>query len=341
MVNCSFCERKAIYVNPLNGRAYCKLHFISYFERKVRRTIRKYGMLGEKEHIVVGVSGGKDSMSLLHFLHKLSRKNKNWRLTAVLVDEGIRGYRENTIPVLKAYAERNMVEYRIVSFKEVLGLTLDEIVSMGREKGLPYLPCSYCGVFRRCVLNRVAREAGGTVLATAHNLDDVVQTYLMNVINNSWDKIARLKPVAERGSHEGFVPRIKPFYEVLEKESAIYALINGLIKPDYQQCPYAEYNIRFTIRKILNDLEEKYPGTKYGLLRSLERAISLIENPQKILVKPFETCKICGDPSSHPVCKACMYRFELGILSPEESSRFKLIINEYPYLRKLLAKFEE
>ena len=85
MVNCSFCERRAIYVNYLNGRAYCKLHFTSYFERKVRRTIRKHRMLGEKEHIVVAVSGGKDSMSLIHILRKLSRKNKNWRLTALLV----------------------------------------------------------------------------------------------------------------------------------------------------------------------------------------------------------------------------------------------------------------
>lgn len=339
MVNCSFCERKAVYVNHLNGRAYCKLHFTSYFERKVRRTIRKHRMLGEKEHIVVGVSGGKDSMSLLHILRKLSRKNKNWRLTALLVDEGIKGYRENTIPALKIYAERNMVEYKIVSFKDYLGLTLDEIVSTGREKGLPYLPCSYCGVFRRYVLNKAARELGGTVLATAHNLDDIVQTYLMNVINNSWDKIARLKPVADKGGHEGFVPRIKPFYEVLEKESAIYALVNGLVEPGYHQCPYAEYNIRFTIRKILNDLEEKYPGTKYGLLRSLEKIISLIENAQKTHVKSFGTCKICGEPSSHPICKACMYRFELGLLSPEESLRVKSVVNEHPNLRKLLARF--
>ncbi|MGB9827642.1 MAG: TIGR00269 family protein, partial [Thermosphaera sp.] len=246
---------------------------------------------------------------------------------------------ENTIPALKTYAERNMVEYRIVSFKEYLGFTLDEIVSIGRERGLPYLPCSYCGVFRRYVLNRAARDVGGTVLATAHNLDDIVQTYLMNIINNSWDKIARLKPVAERGGHEGFVPRIKPFYEVLEKESAIYALVNGLVRPDYQQCPCAEYNIRFTIRKILNDLEEKFPGTKYGLLRSLEKVSGLIENAQKNVLKSFETCKICGDPSSHPICKACMYRFELGILSSEESSRVKYVINEYPYLRKFLARF--
>lgn len=337
MVTCSFCERKAVYINPLNNISYCKLHFNSYFEKRVRKTIRKYNMFRDKEHIIVAVSGGKDSMSLLHVLNKLARKNPGWTITAILVDEGIVGYRENTIPNLKRYAEENDINYKIVSFKEYIGLTLDEIVERGKARNLPYLPCSYCGVFRRYVLNKASREVGGTVLATAHNLDDVVQTFFMNVVNNSWEKIARLKPVAERGSHPSFVPRVKPFYEVLEKESAVYSIINGLIQPEYQQCPYARFNIRFAIRKMINDLEETYPGTKYSMLRSLQRILSVLEKSQPRSGGEFKTCEVCGEPSSHPVCKACLYRYELGLLKSGEKERFEKVFSSHPYLRKFLS----
>ncbi|MCY0867709.1 MAG: TIGR00269 family protein [Desulfurococcus sp.] len=336
MPSCSICEKPAVYVNPVNRRAYCRQHFIEYFERKVKKTIRKYRMLGRREHIIVAVSGGKDSMALLHILHKLSRKMPGWRVTAVLVDEGIKGYREKTILNLVRYAEKTGVEYHIASFKEYVGATLDEIIEKGREKGLPYLPCSYCGVFRRYVLNKAARKLGGTVIATAHNLDDMVQTFIMNLASNSISKIFKLTPVVS--SDEGvFIRRIKPFYMIPEKESALYALLNGLIEPDYVQCPYAQYNIRFAVRKALNELEDKYPGFKHGLLNSL---ISLTERPLQEAEGRRYNCEICGEPSSHPVCRACLYRFELGLMSSEEAGKTIDAVKRYPELRKYIYRAE-
>lgn len=331
MANCSICGRPAIYVNPVNNKAYCRNHFIEYFEKKVKKTIRKYRMLDKNEHIIVAVSGGKDSIALLHVLHKLSRKMPGWRVTAVLVDEGIKGYREKTVENLVKYAAKNKVDYYIVSFKEYIGASLDEIVEKGRARGLPYLPCSYCGVFRRYVLNKAARRLGGTVIATAHNLDDVIQTFLMNIVSNSVDKIYKLTPVIS-DEEGGFIKRVKPFYTVLEKESALYALLNGLIEPEYVQCPYAEYNIRFTIRKIINELEDKHPGVKYGLLNSL---ISITQEKQtRDAVNKKQVCKICGEPSSHPVCRACLYRYELGLMTSEEAGRVAELIRENPVLKK-------
>ncbi|ADV64929.1 TIGR00269 family protein [Desulfurococcus mucosus] len=331
MAKCSVCGRPAVYVNPVNGKAYCRVHFIEYFEKKVKKTIRKYEMLGEREHIIVAVSGGKDSMALLHFLRKLSRKIPGWRITAVLVDEGISGYREKTIRNLAKYAEENGVEYRVASFKEYIGATLDEIVEKGRSRGLPYLPCSYCGVFRRYVLNKAARELGGTVIATAHNMDDVVQTFIMNLASNSVDKIYRLTPVTGNGEG-GFIRRVKPFYMVLEKESALYALLNNLVEPEYVQCPYAHYNIRFTIRRMINELEDKYPGVKYGLVNSL---LSLTRDRQPSSTRGY-ICEICGEPSSHRVCRACLYRFETGLMSDVEAARVIKLLGEDPELRRLV-----
>ncbi len=315
MVKCSYCDREAIYINRVNGRAYCRKHFLEYFDRKVRRTIRKYKMFNKNEHIVVAVSGGKDSLSLLHYLVKLSERVPGWRITALLIDEGIKGYRDITIQDFLRVVKELDVNYKIASFKEYFGYTLDEIIEIGRKRRLPYLPCSYCGVFRRYLLNKVAREIGGTVLATAHNLDDIVQTYVMNIINNSWDKVIRLAPVSGTVDHPKFVKRVKPFYEILEKETTLYSIINRLY-PKFVECPYAPYNIRWSIRRMINELEEKYPGIKYSLLRSLLSIIELLKDNPKLKIGEIKTCKICGEPSAHEICRACIFRIELGILKP-------------------------
>jgi len=329
MVKCSFCEKTAVYIDRVSGLAYCKKHFLEYFNKKVRKTIRRYSMFGRNEHIVVAVSGGKDSLSLLHVLKKLSEKIPGWRISALLINEGIKGYREHTIEDFLKTVNELGVEYKIVSFKEVFGYTLDEIIGIGRERGLPYHPCSYCGVFRRYLLNKTARELGATTLATAHNLDDIVQTYIMNIMKNSWDKIARLSPVTGVVTHPGFIKKVKPFYEMLDKETTLYALLNNLIKPVFHQCPYIEYNVRIHIRRYLNELEEKYPGTKYSILRSLLSIIDLLKkNTRENIREEIETCWICGEPSSHPICRACLYRFELGIMNKNEVEIAEKILEE-------------
>ena len=321
MARCSICGRPAVYVSRASGMAFCEKHFLEYFDRKVRRTIRKYRMFGRKEKIVVAVSGGKDSMSLLHYLLRLAKRVPGWSIAALLVDEGIKGYREYTIRRFLKFVEEHNVEYRIVRFKDEIGYTLDEIVRIGRERGLPYLPCTYCGVFRRYLMNKAAREMGATVLATAHNLDDIVQTYIMNILSNDWSKIARLGPISGPGQHPKFVRKVKPFYEILEKETTLYAILNGLYT-GFEECPYARLSVRWHIRRMLNELEERTPGIKYSLLRSLQKAIEILTRAGESGGGDEEegpyTCAICGEPSAHPICRACQLRLELGILKLSE-----------------------
>jgi len=314
VVNCSICGRPAVYIMKAGGKAYCEHHFLRYFDKKVRKTIRKYQMFRDKEHIVIAVSGGKDSLALLHYLNKLSKRVPGWRISALLIDEGIKGYREKTIKDFLRIVNELGIEYRIVSFKEEIGYTLDEIVKIGMDKELPYLPCSYCGVFRRYLLNKAAREMGGSVLATAHNLDDIIQTYLLNIIQNSWDKIPKLAPVSKGPFHPKFVRRVKPFYEILEKETTLYAILNNLY-PEFIECPYATYSVRWNIRRYINELEEKHPGTKYSLIRSLLNIVEILDKLGYGKDGAIGTCSICGEPSSNKVCRACMFRKELDILT--------------------------
>lgn len=316
-MKCTSCGRTAVYFNRLSGVAYCSAHFVEYFERRVRRTIRKYHMLEKGDHVLVAVSGGKDSMSLLHFMFKLKKKIPGMEITALLIDEGIKGYRERTIPNLVNYAQKKPVKYVIASFKDYIGETLDEMVKASFERNLPYMPCSYCGVFRRYIMNAVAKEVNATVIATAHNMDDVVQTFLMNLVSNNWDRILTLTPVRRSGTDIP-IRRIKPFYEVQDKETAIYAIVNGLITPEYVQCPYIRYNIRFTVRKMINELEDKYPGAKYGMLRSVLEVVKVVGAKAR---REYTTCIVCGSAASHAVCRACLFRAQLGLLSQEDLSK--------------------
>ena len=109
---------------------------------------------------------------------------------------------------------------------------MENINSLGRK----VYPCRYYGVFRRYLLNIAARELNGTVLATAHNLDDVVQTYLLNILQNNIRNIASLAPITGVKMHKKFVKRVKPFYMVLEEETTLYSIINGFY-PNFVECP--------------------------------------------------------------------------------------------------------
>lgn len=317
MARCSVCGRPAVYVSRVGGFALCDRHFDEYFMKKLRRTIRKYRLFGRRERIAVAVSGGKDSLALLHALHRLRRSAPQWEVVALHVDEGIRGYREYTRRRLEKVASELGVELHVVEFREELGYTLDEIVRLGAERGLKYKPCTYCGVFRRYLLNRAARRIKATVVATGHNLDDIVQTFLLNVLGNDWVKVSRLGPVSGPARHPLFVRKVKPFYEHLEKETTLYAVLHGLYT-GFEECPYARLSPRWQVRRMINQLEEMYPGTKHSLLNSLLSALEILEKAGVARGEDLYTCALCGEPSAHPVCRACLLRLELGIMEVGE-----------------------
>jgi uncharacterized protein (TIGR00269 family) len=267
-------------------------------------------MFAPKDKIMVAVSGGKDSVTLLHILTKIEKGFSDAALSAVTVDEGIKGYRDEALKVAKKNCQKLGVEHVVTSFKEMYGYELDEIVNMvqeRREKGLT--PCSYCGVLRRRALNTAAREAGVDKLATAHSLDDETQTILLNIIRGDALRIARVKPMLTV-IHPKLVQRVKPLCEVPEKEIAFYAYLR---KIEFQSipCPYAQTALRNDVRIMLNRMEEKHAGTKFAIFRSIEKirpALEAIAEEAKL-----QNCKICGEPTVGELCKPCQMLQELHI----------------------------
>ena len=300
---CSACKTKeAFFYRPYSGERLCKKCFTQSIEAKVRATITRYHMLNFDDHLAVAVSGGKDSLSLLHILAKLKRSRPKTNLTAVTVDEGIKGYRDEALDIAATNCKQLDIPHYIVSFKELYGFTLDEMIFRAREKGQTELTaCAYCGVLRRKAINAGARQVKADKIATAHTLDDEVQTVLMNIFHGDIARLAKEKPVTSE-VHPLFVQKIKPFCEIPENESALYAYVKKIAFQD-TPCPYASEALRNDIRGMLNRMEEKHAGTKFTVFKALERLRPALEETAK--KEDFKVCVECGEPSALDLCKAC------------------------------------
>ena len=312
MSTCTICDREeAIYMRPYSGEKLCGRCFCKSIEEKVRATISDYEMLKHDDKIMVAVSGGKDSVTLLHILTKIERDFPKASLSAVSVDEGISGYRDEAIGIAERNCRKLGIEHTVVSFREIYGLEMDEIVSRIQQKEKRGLTsCSYCGVLRRRALNTAAQEAGADKLATAHSLDDETQTMILNIIHGDPLRIARVKPVLSI-IHPKLVQRVKPLCEVLEREIVFYAYLR---KMEFQgvHCPYAGAALRNDVRNMLNRLERRHAGTKYTIFRSMERLRPALEELGK--QEKLGECEICGEPTAGEICKPCQMLKELHVL---------------------------
>src|SRR3989442_4226246 len=178
-LTCSSCLQSTSYYRRENeGVNLCKGCFKDSVERKVRRTISRWKMFSPADHIAVAVSGGKDSLTMLMILKKLSAKFKQTRITAVTVDEGIAGYREEAIDLAKAYCNKLEDDQEIVSFKELYGDGLDDFL---RGKPERMTACSYCGVFRRKAINIGAQRVGVANSGTGQNLGYVLESDVVSL----------------------------------------------------------------------------------------------------------------------------------------------------------------
>jgi uncharacterized protein (TIGR00269 family) len=263
-------------------------------------------MFREDDRIAVAISGGKDSAVLLDVLHRIENSYPDSEIIPVTVDEGIQGYRNEALEAARDLARALGLKLEVISFQDVIGHSLDEIVGRRNEKSLG--ACSYCGVFRRRALNEVAKQIGADVIAIGHNLDDEAQTVLMNIMRGDSRRIVRTN-VPRNRSIEGLVSRVKPITQLSERDIVAYAHHLELPYHDVP-CPYAGEAYRNDLRLFLNEMEHKRPGTLLAVLRSAEtitRVFLESTSPWKPVI-----CERCGMPSPSIVCKACKMLEEIG-----------------------------
>ncbi|CAL8118615.1 unnamed protein product [Orchesella dallaii] len=290
------CGNKASMKRPKTGEAVCQNCFYAAFEDEVHNTIVKNNLFKPGDFVAVAASGGKDS-TVLAYIMKLLNERHNYGLKLVLlsVDEGITGYRDDSLETVK----RNEVQYniplKICSYKELYGWTMDEIVrEVGRKNN-----CTFCGVFRRQALDRGAMLLEVDKIVTGHNADDVAETILMNLLRGDVARLQRCTNITTGA--EGALPRCKPFKYTYEKEIVMYAYFKKL---DYfsTECIYSPNAYRGHVRTLIKDLERIKPSSIVDIIHSGE-ALSIREG---VKMPTQGVCKRCKYISSQDLCKACV-----------------------------------
>lgn len=295
--SCLKCNRPAVTLIRYNGTHLCDSHLIEYVERRVKKDLKKQGKIIAKTRIGVALSGGKDSTVALHLAHMIYQSHPSVSLYAISVDEGIKGYRDESLEVAQKNCDALGIEHHIIRFEDEIGFTMDTIAKKQDTLG----ECSYCGVFRRFCLNTKTKELGIHRLFTGHNLDDMAQSILMNFMNGDMQKLARLGPHLR--VRKGLIPRILPLRTIPEKEIMLYAL-SKQIPFHVGECPYVFRASRGYFRDIIEQLEEVNPGTRHSILNSSE---TLRETLQDLYPSvDINQCVKCGEPTSQEKCKTCV-----------------------------------
>ena len=259
---------------------------------RINNLISEYNLIKEGELIAVALSGGKDSVLTLHAL-KQYQQFLNFDLVAISVDEGIKGYRSHGIGAAVDNARDLDIELIQKSFLEDEGFALDDIYDNFKSACIP------CGVFRRNILNKTAYEIGASKIATGHNLDDEIQSFLMSFARGDTIKFSKFGPELDV-IHPKLVPRIKPLWNTPEKDVGMWAVLND-INIHLEECPYSHLSLRAKIKEFLNVSEDENPGLKNNIMESFKKIL----NFENDISTNLNECSICGEPTSSKICKAC------------------------------------
>lgn len=295
---CALCETaKAMLRRPKTGQQICKDCFFYVFETEVHNTITDSKLFKPGDSVAIGASGGKDSTVLAYVMKTLNeRYNYGLKLLLLSIDEGITGYRDDSLETVKRNQQQYEMPLKILSYDELYGWTMDKVVSqVGRKNN-----CTFCGVFRRQALDRGAAMLEVDHIVTGHNADDIAETVLMNIMRGDIARLGRCTAICTQG--EDTIKRSKPFKYAYEKEIVMYAYFKKL---DYfsTECIYSPDAYRGHARAFLKDLEAARPSAIIDIIHSGEAFE--VKEEVKATQRVQQTCQRCGYMSSNPLCKAC------------------------------------
>jgi uncharacterized protein (TIGR00269 family) len=295
-LKCRQCAEKPVINMRQHKLALCGPHYIEWVHKQTERFIEKYRMFTRDEHVLVAVSGGKDSLALWDILLTLGYQADGLYI-GLGIDGGI-AYSDQSHGFVKAFVAQRGGDLTLhtVDVEQIYGAPIPmaaRVTQRGRSR-----PCGLCGLTKRHIMNRVALDHGYDVLATGHNLDDEAAVLFGNTMQWSVSYLARQGPVMPP-SHPGLARKAKPLFRFYEREMAAYAIVRG-IEYVYDECPFAEGATSVRYKEILNQMEMDRPGTKLQFyLRFLKAREELgLPDPSSEEVA-LNTCPKCEQPTTN------------------------------------------
>lgn len=216
--------------------------------RQVGRTNAEFALTEQGDRILIGLSGGKDSLTLLHALKEQQHRAPfKFDIIAVTVTYGM----GENLEYLQKHCDEHGIEYRIYETNAY------EIADEKIRKNSSF--CSFFSRIRRGALYSAAKEFGCNKLALGHHLDDMAESFFMNLFYNG-----HLRALAPKYKADNGIVVIRPLIQLRERQLAAFALDNELTTMSDEACPAMRFDIkaphaRASMKSMLYDLEQKYP----------------------------------------------------------------------------------
>jgi tRNA 2-thiocytidine biosynthesis protein TtcA len=251
----------------------------------VGKAIADYGMIAAGDHVMVCLSGGKDSYTLLDILLSLQRSAPlQFRITAVNLDQKQPGYPAHVLP---EYLDALKVPYRII--EQNTYSVVKRVIPEGKTL------CGLCSRLRRGALYRFAAENGITKIALGHHRDDIVETLFLNMFFGGRIKAMPPKLLSEDKRHIV----IRPLCYVPERSIARYAKARGFPIIPCNLCGSQANLQRVQVKRMLEDWEQKFPGRVESIFSGIRNiSASQLADPELFDFAGLETLRGGPEPSS-------------------------------------------
>lgn len=236
-------------------------YYFNKINHHIGKTIIKYNLIQENDRILVAVSGGKDSLTLLYFLNEFQKKSPiKFEIIAFHLEQGQPG--EDSLP-LKRLLESWHIPYHI-EYRNTYKIVL--------EKTKPdKIYCSLCSRLRRGILENFAHSLNCNAIALGHHRDDVIETLLLNMFFAG--KISTMKPIYS--TKKNHIKIIRPLYSVDEEWISEYVKLMKWELLPCNLCNNITNSQRKNIKYLLENLKLKHPNIKNSLFSSIEKIIPL------------------------------------------------------------------